>query len=205
MNISNSVFQELTGYAEKELIGKHSLSFVHPEDREIVKRKAIKNLKGQSLLPYEYRLARKDGEIILGLEKVTSTEYRGRTATVGSFMDITERKQAEELLYREKAYTESVVSSMPDMLVIIGADRKITYINEAFSRFVGVQAKDVVGTVMELLIAELNFLTPESAAIVVERVKKRLQTGEAITGLELEIRNSRGETVPVAYSASGSM
>ena len=93
---ANSLFQDLTGYQEKELLSIRSLDLVHPEDRETVRKKAIESLKGQgSTVPYEYRFVKKDGKIIWVLERVTSTEYEGKRATVGSFMDITWRKQLE--------------------------------------------------------------------------------------------------------------
>ena len=95
----NSIFQEVTGYSETELINSNSMNLVHPDDRELVREKAIENLKTKGYpKPYEYRFIKKNGEIIWVLERVTSTEYRGTQATVGSFMDITERKLAEEEL-----------------------------------------------------------------------------------------------------------
>jgi PAS domain S-box-containing protein/putative nucleotidyltransferase with HDIG domain len=95
----NSIFQEMTGYSETELINSSSINLVHPDDRELVREKAIENLKAKGYpKPYEYRFIRKNGEIIWALERVTSTEYRGAKATVGSFMDITERKLAEDEL-----------------------------------------------------------------------------------------------------------
>src|SRR4030066_6690 len=74
----NALFQELTGYSELELLGKYSLDLVHPEDRETVRKKATESLKVGSPLSYEYRFVKKDGEIIWVLEKVTSTEYKGK-------------------------------------------------------------------------------------------------------------------------------
>lgn len=92
----NSLFKQQTGYSDKELIGTNSLSIVHPEDREMVRKKAIESLKDDSKAPYEYRCVRKDGEVIWILERVTSIQYQGKRAAMGSFMDITERKQALE-------------------------------------------------------------------------------------------------------------
>ena len=85
----NSLFQELTGYTEQELLGVYSLDLVHPEDREAVRKKAIESLKGGSPLPCEYRFMKKNGGVIWVLERLTSTEYKGKRATAGSFMDIT--------------------------------------------------------------------------------------------------------------------
>jgi diguanylate cyclase (GGDEF)-like protein/PAS domain S-box-containing protein len=112
----NSLFQEMTGYTEQELLGMHSLDFVHPEDREMVRKKAIESLKGGSSLPCEYRFVRKNGEIICVLEKVTSTEYKGERATVGSFMDITERKQLEQKL--SDMATHDPLTGLPNRLLL---------------------------------------------------------------------------------------
>jgi len=90
------LFEELSGYTAEELIGKYPPDYVHPEDRELVRRSAIENLKGQSLTPYEYRFTKKNGEILWILERVASTEYRGKRATVGSFMDITQYRISKE-------------------------------------------------------------------------------------------------------------
>ncbi len=94
----NSLFQDLTGYSEPELLGAYSLDLVHAEDRQTVRNKAIKSLKDQISLPYEYRFIKKNGDIIWVLEKVTTTEYKGERAAVGSFMDITGRKHLEQKL-----------------------------------------------------------------------------------------------------------
>jgi PAS domain S-box-containing protein len=90
------LFEDLSGYTAEELIGTHPLDYVHAEDRELVRRKAIETLKGQSLTPYEYRFIKKNGDILWILERVASSEYRGRQATVGSFMDITQYRKAKE-------------------------------------------------------------------------------------------------------------
>src|SRR4030043_1864741 len=107
----NPLFMELTGYSEPELLGKYSLDLVHFEDRETVRKKAIDSLKGGGSLPYEYRFVKKSGEIIRVLEKVTSTEYKGKRATVGSFLDITELKWAEEALSESQARYQSIVET----------------------------------------------------------------------------------------------
>jgi len=97
-------------------LGMHSLDLVYPEDRETVRKKAIESLKGGSSLSYEYRFVRKNGEIIWVLEKVTSTEYKGKRATVGSFMDVTERKQLEQKL--ADIATHDPLTGLPNRLLL---------------------------------------------------------------------------------------
>jgi diguanylate cyclase (GGDEF)-like protein/PAS domain S-box-containing protein len=112
----NSLFQEMTGYSEIELLGQYSLNLVHPEDREIVREKAIESLKKGRSAPCEYRFVKKNGEIIWVLEKVTSAEYQGKQATVGSFMDITERKELEQKL--ADMATHDSLTGLPNRLLL---------------------------------------------------------------------------------------
>ncbi len=94
----NKVFCKITGYDEKDLIGKRALDLVHPEDREKVRENAISMLKGERTEPYEYRAITKDGKVKWILETVVPIDFDGKKATLGNFMDITERKLAEESL-----------------------------------------------------------------------------------------------------------
>ena len=94
----NPQFRQYGGYSEDELLGADSLEFVVPEDRDMVRGNAVRMLKGERSSPYEYRFVRKDGGILWIAETVASIRHKGRRATLGSFMDISERKQAEEKL-----------------------------------------------------------------------------------------------------------
>ncbi|MEA1958197.1 MAG: PAS domain S-box protein, partial [Chloroflexota bacterium] len=89
---------EISGYAIDDLLESNSMEYIHPDDRERVRDRAVENLKGVSDLPHEFRFMREDGNPVWILEKVASIEYKGRRAAIGSFMDITERKRMEEIL-----------------------------------------------------------------------------------------------------------
>lgn len=89
-------FGKILGYEEIEIINTESLSYVYPEDRNGVRQNAIEALKNGFYKPYEYRIRTKSGDIKWTLETVISIIYRGKRATLGNFMDITERKQAQE-------------------------------------------------------------------------------------------------------------
>jgi len=127
---SNPTFQHNTGYREDELLGKDALELVVPEDRKRVRENAIKMLKGERTLPYQFRVTHKNGSIKWVMESVASVQYRGRRATLGNFVDITERKQAEEALQAEKNKLQSVIDAMDYTLTIQDAEYNIIYQNE---------------------------------------------------------------------------
>jgi diguanylate cyclase (GGDEF)-like protein/PAS domain S-box-containing protein len=101
----NRLFERISGYTSKELTGKYSLDYVHPEDRETVRTKAIEVLKGQSSAPYEFRLMTKAGEIVWVSDRVASIQYKGKRSVLGTITDITERKKAEEEI---RLYTKQI-------------------------------------------------------------------------------------------------
>src|SRR4030042_5227431 len=129
----NPLFMELTGYSEPELLGKYSLDLVHFEDRERVRKKAIGSLKGGGSLPYEYRFVKKNGEIIWVLEKVTSTEHRGKRATVGSFLDITELKRLEETIKKSEERYRTILEEIKDNYFETDLAGNFIFVNDSVS------------------------------------------------------------------------
>jgi len=88
----------ILGYEEDELIGRPALGFVLMEDRNAVHDNAVKMLKAGSSVGYEFRIVTKQARIKWVMETVTSVHYHKRRATLGSLIDVTERKQMEERL-----------------------------------------------------------------------------------------------------------
>ena len=92
----NDNLRTLLADSSDEIIESYSLKLVYPDDRERVRESAIKILRGESDVPYKYRIIDKDGQIRWLLESVASIQYQGRRAILGHAMDITERELAQE-------------------------------------------------------------------------------------------------------------
>jgi PAS domain S-box-containing protein len=99
----NPQFQKDTGFSADELLGTDSLGIVHPEDRETVRENAAKMLKDELNSPYEYRAIDRGGRTRVVVERVASIRYGGKLASMGCYMDITQRKLAEEALKQTMA------------------------------------------------------------------------------------------------------
>ncbi|MCL4244126.1 MAG: PAS domain S-box protein, partial [Candidatus Dadabacteria bacterium] len=134
----NPQISEYTGFSEEDLIGKESLSFVFEEDRQSVRASAVGMLKGGHNAPYEYRFVKQDGSVMWAMEVVRSIQYMGKDAVLGTMMDISEKKQAEELF-------ETLSTGTP-IGVFIVQDGELRYVNPHFEKFTGYAREELMGT-----------------------------------------------------------
>ena len=95
---TNKQFQKILGIKAKKLVGTYPWERIHPEDRQMVREKAIMMLKGELSSPYQYRIITEDGQIRWIREGVISIQYQGNRAALGHSLDITERIRTEEKL-----------------------------------------------------------------------------------------------------------
>jgi diguanylate cyclase (GGDEF)-like protein/PAS domain S-box-containing protein len=192
----NQLFVELTGYSENELLDKYSLDLVHHEDREAVRKKAIESLKGCSSVPYQYRFIKKNGEIIWILEKVVSTEYKGRRATVGSFLDVTELHKTEEALADSQAIYKSVVETGGAGVLIGEPTGHITFVNNSFCKMLGYTQDELVGKPFA------EFIHPDDSAMVTEKFAEGLMHPERDYHIEFRAIHKDGRIVWIYPSVS---
>lgn len=93
---ANQEIGKLLGYSRDEVVGrKKYMDFVHPEDREQIKRYSLRLLKGELRGPvrYEARTVRRDGRILNTIIVVSVLPGIGNS--VASIVDITDKKTYE--------------------------------------------------------------------------------------------------------------
>jgi diguanylate cyclase (GGDEF)-like protein/PAS domain S-box-containing protein len=141
----NSNAAAYSGHAPEDLIGKESMSIVHPDDQEMLKGYAREMLKGESKAPYEYRMMTKDGEARWIIETVTPIPFRGEPAVLGNSMDITERKKIEEELRESEVRYRAIFENTGTAMMIIEDDMTISMVNGEFEQVVKYSADTIVG------------------------------------------------------------
>lgn len=100
----NRRFAELFGYRPEELIGRSVLNSVAPISREVVEESLQRRLQGQTeSFHYELQGVCKDGRSIDVEVLDTCVEYAGERVVLGTLLDITDRKRAEERTRRQQA------------------------------------------------------------------------------------------------------
>ncbi|RJR21659.1 MAG: PAS domain S-box protein [Desulfobacteraceae bacterium] len=96
----NPVFSKMTGYTTEELTGMNSLNLVISEDKEKMAEELVNMLKTKRFTPYEMRVRDKAGRERFVMVSTGLITYEGKPALLGNFMEITEKKAAENELIR---------------------------------------------------------------------------------------------------------
>ena len=141
----NPQFLELTGYGENDFLGKDSLSFILPEDRNMVRENTIKMLKGKLILPFELRVINKRGETRWIEQTITSIHYNGRPAVLGYYVDISERKRVEQELKKSEERYRMLFKQSPLGIVHFDKNGVIVDCNEKFVEIMGSSRKKLIG------------------------------------------------------------
>ncbi|AFY34556.1 ATP-binding protein [Calothrix sp. PCC 7507] len=96
--------------------------------------------EGVEVLDFEIDVVHENGKIVKVLEYVAPLfDEEGQTrGCIGAFLDITERKQAEEVLRNQQKWLEDVLNLMPRPLLFIEpATAKVTFANRAANELAG--------------------------------------------------------------------
>jgi diguanylate cyclase (GGDEF)-like protein/PAS domain S-box-containing protein len=193
---SNKRFQENTGFSAKDIIGLDSLSIVHPEDRKHVRSSALAMLRKELTFPYEYRIITKNGDILWYMGTVTPIGYKCKRAVLGSQMDISRQKQAEESLKQSEERSRLIIETIADAYYEVDLKGNLLFFNEAYMKLYGYKHEELLGHNYK------QYVDKKNASIVFRAFNQVFKTGNPIKKLEWEIINKKGEHRQVELSVS---
>jgi PAS domain S-box-containing protein len=145
----NEVFARDAGFADpKDIVGKDDYQMVWREQAELYRdddRQVIES--GCSRLHIEEPQKTPEGETITLLtSKIPLRSSEGEIGGVlGTYMDITERKRAEEEARRAHAEMARLVASIPSILIGLSEEDRVLWWNEAAEETFGLKREDVLG------------------------------------------------------------
>jgi len=144
----------VTGYSADELMAmgvKGITGCMHPEDLETVRshfRKLVRAQLGEEPNPrLVYRWLDKQGKWrwLSETRRLLRNKHGKPVALIGSTRDVTERIQSESELTRIRTYLQSVIDSMPSIIIGISPEGEVTLWNLAASEASSMSSEDVEG------------------------------------------------------------
>jgi len=214
----NKAFAEFAGVGVAQLIGKTYREITTPTQEEICRRADQELFSAPGVQSYESSLYYADGvrhDVIF--YKASFPGADGSPAgLIGTMLDITERKRAENELRESRQYLSDIIEFCPDAIIVIDQERKVATWNRAMEKLSGVPASEMLGR------GNYEYALPfygECRPILIDLVLRHAEDVEAryiniehrgnILVGESYIHNARGEqiyfhgTAAALYNSSG--
>jgi PAS domain S-box-containing protein len=123
------------------------LALVHPEDRHRTEQVAREALAGKTGFAVEYRIVTRAGatRVVLAQAGVTLSPTGEPCRVVGTALEITERKRAEEDLRAARQLLDAHMDNSPMAVIEWGADMRLTRWSQEAERIFGWEASEVLG------------------------------------------------------------
>jgi PAS domain S-box-containing protein len=138
----NPKMAELWGYSVEELIGKTWMDFVHPDDRETVRKNIERRIEDDiESTNYKLRIIRKDGEVRINEVFGSRIIYNGKPAIIGTLIDITE----EENLRRKLEEHERFYQDAQDIFFILDIKGRLLDVNPKYAEMLGYTKEELIG------------------------------------------------------------
>jgi PAS domain S-box-containing protein len=140
---TNPTMEKILGCSQQEIASRPLLDFIFPEDRALVRENIRKRMEGLVKgIHYTLRMLRSDQSMIYVEARGGLVDnFNGRPAIIGTLLDITERKNAEDKL-REQA---TLLEKAQDAICVRDMTHKILYWNKSAERVYGWTAEEAIG------------------------------------------------------------
>ncbi|MDD3112184.1 MAG: PAS domain S-box protein, partial [Methanofollis liminatans] len=142
--MANREFERLSGYPVEELVGKRSWTeFVVEKDRERLLEYHRQRQDGSAPRCYEFSVVDRYG-VVRSYSAVVDM-IPGTTLRIASYLDITERKQAEGEIRKSEENLRSFMNALPEPALLLGSDGIVLAANDAMVETFGRKNGAMVG------------------------------------------------------------
>jgi PAS domain S-box-containing protein len=131
-----------------ELVGKSIWStLVAPEEMPVMQERTAALLRGEALPIHPgWKGFRKDGSTVWVQATANLITWQGKQATCGYYVDVTERKLAEEAVRSGEAKYRSLIENLTQSIFLKDRDLRYVAANRPFCQSVGLDSEaDVIG------------------------------------------------------------
>jgi len=167
------------GYTPEEVISKHYLDFVVPEQRQHVKQSFEQGTQNRTSFPTEFQLQGKDSRLywVESVGQLIIDDSGYPVIQIGVLRDISERKQALKKLDESRHLLQTIIDTIDGEVFVKDRQGKYLFVNRAFGRDFGVDPKDVIGK-------DDYFVFPTEAAAKLQENDKRIMAAKKAENIE---------------------
>jgi len=188
----NPRFAEIFGYEPHELINTAESAvdlIISDEDRDTVWNNVQARYKGNiDIVNYEVSGKKKDGSLNRIEFYGSRVIINGEPSIIGTMLDITERKRAEEIILREKTLSDSLINSLPEVFYLRNAKGEFLRWNKNFEKITGYSSEEIRKLDSRDQIAE------EDRGLIKNAVEKMTNEGQAT--VEARVVTKDGIKIP---------
>jgi len=195
---ANAKFAEIFGYAVDDIAGKmQAEEAIHPEDWPLVKENLRKRLSGEiGSLHYEFRIFTRTGEVRHAEVYSSLTTYRGKPAVIGTLLDITDRRRAEEALRASEEKYRHIFENATEGIFQSTPDGRLLSVNPSLARMFGYASpEDLITNITNL--GEQAYADQEDR----HRLLKLLETHNRIEGFETQMIRQDGKRLWISINS----
>ncbi len=129
---------EVTGYSQEEYQNKPFYRFIHPDDREMVRKRYEQRLHGQHVPEaYQFRVLDAKGQVKWLQISANIISWEGKPATLAFLPDITHLKQAEQAWRESEIRFQMIAETTNDLILLSNEDGQTVFANSAMEKQLG--------------------------------------------------------------------
>jgi PAS domain S-box-containing protein len=173
----NQAYCRIFGYNESELIGKDLSMAVAPEDKELIRIRAQKRIRGKKVPNhYIFKGLRKDGTpAFIEVSSSPAFRYKGKPTILAVLRDVTERVRMEKALQASEERFREFMDSATDGFVLLDEHLNIIDANDYVLRLFDKRKANILG----INIVDVSFDAWESGRYF--DYLKVMETGKSYT------------------------
>jgi PAS domain S-box-containing protein len=196
---SNQTLQSIVELSENEISDmtlEEILEMTYPDDKDSILTNCMNLI--QCIGPVqdvEFRILRSNNSLVWVHLNSRQIHYQGQPAFLVSFIDITERRYAEDQLRQERNRAQSYLDIAGVIIIALDINGKVTLVNQKGCELLGLKNRDIIGKDW------IEVFTPLRNRRNLKRVFGDLRKGnqEQNEYIELPILTSSGEERIIAW------
>lgn len=179
----------ITGFLQKELIGRSFTDFVAPTYKTLVAGIYEKRIAGEEALDrYEIEILSKDGRNIPVEISASVIEYEDKPADMAIIRDITERRKVIEELRESENKLRLISENARDVICLHDSAHRYVYISHACKQILGYDPQELIGT------NPWDLVHPQDLEGLNKMAQEKALKGEPVL-LSYRIRKKSGEYI----------